>query len=88
VTANEVATTDANTSDQGDAPEPRIRGRFSLYDLPDGGIHIAWLPNGAEDSDTQHFEIPGQVLKIAKMASEGKLNPAEMAKHMMGGMFG
>lgn len=65
------------------APEPRIRGRFALYDLPEGGIHVAWIPEGAPDEDTQHIEIPGMVLQLAKAASEGKLNPADMVKHMM-----
>ena len=81
----EIVQANANSSDQGNAPEPRIRGRFSLYDLPDGGIHIAWLPVGMEESETQHIEIPGQVLKVAKLASEGKLNPMQLAKEMMGG---
>ena len=72
-----------------DAPTPRIKGKFSLYDLPDGGIHIAWLANGLDETETQHLEVPGQVLKIAKLASEGKLNPMQLMKEMTnGGMFG
>lgn len=63
--------------------EPRIRGRFALYDIPDGGIHISWQPDGSDE--TQHAEIPGKVLKLAKAASEGNLNPMQMAKIMMGG---
>jgi hypothetical protein len=63
---------------------PRIRGRFALYDILDGGIHVAWIPEDSPDEETQHFEVPGMVLRMAKAASEGKLNPADMVKMMMG----
>lgn len=66
-------------------PEARITGQFRLYDLPDGGIHIAWIPDNADDSDTQHFELPGKILQMAKLASEGKLSIVEIAKTMMQG---
>ncbi len=66
-------------------PLPRIRGRFSLYDLPDGGIHVAWLGDGMDEPDTQHMEIPGKILKLAQKAAEGKLNPIQIVKEMMGG---
>jgi hypothetical protein len=75
----------ADTEMQQTEISPRIRGRFALYDIPDGGIHVAWIPEDSPDEDTQHFEVPGMVLRMAKAASEGKLNPADMMKMMMNG---
>jgi hypothetical protein len=61
--------------------EPRFTGRFSVYDTPDNGIHIAWIPDGVEDSETQHIEIPGMIAGIMKrMASGEQINPAELMK--------
>ena len=66
-----------------DVVTPRIRGKFALFDTADGGLHIAYRPEG--DEEDQHFEIPGHVLKVAKMLSEGKLtNPMEMLRMMRG----
>jgi hypothetical protein len=62
-------------------PVPRLRGRFTLYDTPDGGMHIAYKPDGSET--TEHFEIPGKVLKMAQLIQSGQmLNPAEIMKAM------
>jgi hypothetical protein len=66
-------------SETDSAPVPRLKGRFSLYDTPDGGMHIAYLPDGA--TDTEHFEIPGKVLKVAQLIQSGQMmNPAEIMK--------
>lgn len=59
-------------------PEPRIKGRFNLYDTPDGGLHIAYQQDGSEE--TEHLELPGKLLKLAEMMGKGKLNPVEMFK--------
>lgn len=61
--------------------EPRIRGRFNLYDTPDGSIHIAYVADGEEE--TKHFEIPAMLIKLAKAGAEGKMNPLQMVKAMM-----
>jgi len=69
-----------------DAPStvivPRVRGKFALFDTDDGGLHIAYRPEG-QDTD-EHFHVPGHVLKMAKMFSEGDMSPMEMMKNMMG----
>ena len=62
-------------------PEPLMNGKFTLYATPNGGYHIAWLPEGSDD--TQHLEIPAFVASMAKAAAEGKLNPAKALKEMM-----
>jgi hypothetical protein len=64
-----------------DKPEPRVKGRFALFDTPDGGIVIAYRP---DDSDKdEHIQFPGKVLRFAKAFQEGKLtNPMEMMKAM------
>jgi hypothetical protein len=61
---------------------PRLTGKFSLYDTPDGGIHIAYLPDGTEE--TQHLELPGKAIQLAKMLDSGKMNPLSLMR-MMGG---
>lgn len=61
---------------------PRVRGKFALFDTPDGGLHVAYRPDG-QDTD-QHFQVPGHILKMAKLLSEGKINPIEMLKQLRG----
>ena len=62
-------------------PEPAIKGRFNLWEMPDGGFHIAYIPDG--DTDAKHLEIPGIVIRMARMSAEGKLNPMKALKEMM-----
>jgi hypothetical protein len=62
-------------------PEPRVKGRFALFDTPDGGVVIAYRPDGGEKDE--HIQFPGKVLRFAKAFSEGKLsNPVDMMKAM------
>lgn len=67
-------------------PEPVMKGRFTLYETPAGGFHIAYLPDGADD--TRHLEIPGAIVGLAKASAEGKLSPMAMAKAFMGASDG
>lgn len=60
--------------------QPIMRGRFSLYQTPDGGFHIAFRLEG-EDED-RHQEIPGTLVKLARM---GGRNPFDMLKGVAGG---
>jgi hypothetical protein len=62
-------------------PEPFLRGTFALYETPDGGYHIAYKPDGEED--TRHAEIPGAALKMAQALS-GSKNPFAVIGKMMG----
>lgn len=71
------------------APKPRFKGRFSVYDTEGGGIHIAWIPDGIPESETQHIDLPGPIVSVIKQVGEGKLkNPMEIMKLIgMGGMM-
>ena len=78
-------------------PEPRLKGRFNLYDTPDGGIHISYQEDPKvvdenwdeyEEQPVQHLEVPGAVLKMAKMLENGEMNPMQVFSKMgnlMGG---
>ena len=70
------------TVDQGAAaPEPFMKGTFSVYNTPDGGYHIAYKLEG--EDETNHAEIPGAALKMASALS-GTKNPFAMVGKMMG----
>lgn len=62
--------------------EPVLKGRFTLYETPDGGYHVAYLPD--DSTETRHLEIPGALVNLAKMGAEGKLSPLAMARAFMG----
>lgn len=59
-----------------------MKGRFTLYETPDGGFHVAYLPDDTEE--TRHLAIPGGIVKLARMGAEGKLSPVAMARAFMG----
>ena len=42
--------------------EPTMRGRYTMYDLPDGGLHIAYTVEEEPGSEPRHLEIPGMVV--------------------------
>ena len=48
-------------------PEPILMGRFNLFNTPDGGYHIAYIPDGSDE--TQHLEIPAMVVKMARLSA-------------------
>jgi hypothetical protein len=58
-----------------------MNGRFTLYETPDGGYHIAYVADGQDD--TRHLEIPAFLVRMAKAGAEGRLNPAAAFKEMM-----
>lgn len=62
-------------------PEPALMGRFNLWETPEGGFHIAYIADGTKE--TRHLEIPGMVVRMARMSAEGKLNPAKALKELM-----
>jgi hypothetical protein len=77
-------------------PEPRLKGRFNLYDTPDGGIHISYQEDYKSadeegnpiDEPVQHLEVPGAILQMAKMLENGEMNPMQVFSRMgniMGG---
>lgn len=59
-------------------PQILHEGRYRLYEKPDGGIHLVYLPDGQEDE--QHMEIPGAMLRLARMASEGNMSFPQFVK--------
>jgi hypothetical protein len=69
-----------------DAPVPRMKGRFNLYDTPDGGIHISYQEDpkviDAEwdeyvEYPVQHIDIPGQAIAMMKMLENGSMSPLQ-----------
>lgn len=62
-------------------PEPFLKGRFNMWETPEGGYHIAYVPD--DSAETRHLEIPGMVVRMGKLASEGKLNPVKAMREIM-----
>lgn len=56
------------------------QGRYRLYELTDGTLRIQYR---RDDKDTDDYiELPGAMVRLAKAASEGKMNPLDMMKAM------
>ena len=66
--------------------EPTIlhQGRYRLYKLPDGGMHVVYKMDGQDEE--KHMEVPGQILSMAEGLATGKMNPAHIMKSIMGMM--
>lgn len=62
-----------------------VHGVFSLYKASDGGLHIAFRPDGA--GEDQHIPIPPGLLRMARMAMEGR-GPFGRVAAMMAGRMG
>lgn len=62
------------------ATAPRIlhKGVYSLYEKSDGTLRIQYRRTDRDEDD--FIEIPGPILRLAKLASEGKMNPIEAMK--------
>lgn len=57
------------------------KGKYTLWEKPDGTLRIQYR---RDDQDEDSFmEFPGPIVKLAKSASEGKMNPMEMVREMM-----
>lgn len=70
----------------GFGPGERVsKGRYSIYKTPDGGMMIAYRPEGA-DAD-QHLPIPAPMVAMMVAASEGK-GPLGRMKAMAMDRFG
>jgi len=54
-------------------PVPRQKGRYNLFDTPDGGIHISYSIDGIEG--IEHIEIPGKLIQMSKMLESGSMSP-------------
>lgn len=52
-------------------PGSRVsKGSYSIYKTDDGGMHIAYRPEGAEEDG--HMPIPAMMLQMMIAATEGK----------------
>lgn len=51
-------------------PDAVIKGRFALYETPDGGYHLTYQPDG--EPDAKHVQIPGFYVKMALKQAGGK----------------
>lgn len=65
-----------------DALTPRIlhQGRYRLYEKQDGSLRIQYRRDDRDEDD--FMEIPGAILRLAKLASEGKITPLAAMRAM------
>ncbi|TNC19061.1 hypothetical protein [Amycolatopsis alkalitolerans] len=65
-----------------EAPVPLTRGRFALFEAPDGGFVCAVRVDGEDDD--RRFHIPGKLVKMASMMG-GKSPFGALGKLIGGG---
>jgi hypothetical protein len=61
-------------------PELIMRGGFSLFREPDGGMHLSYRPAGA-DADT-HMRIPAAMVAMGQQMTEG-MSPVALARQLL-----
>lgn len=61
---------------------PLIKGRFSIFEAPDGGYHLTYLPDGTEEE--QHVTIPGMYVRLARAQMGGKGGLKKITKGLFG----
>lgn len=72
-------------SDQAATPTPFLAGRFALFDTPDGGIHLAYRPDG--EPEDHHEQLPADLVGLMRTLKEGGKPPSPMAMmRMLAGM--
>lgn len=49
---------------------PASQGTYALYELPDGGLHLAYRAAGA--GADEHIDVPAFVVKMARNMADGK----------------
>lgn len=67
-------------------PKVLHEGKYRLYELMDGTLHLVYKPSDAEKE--LHLEIPGKLLRLAKSAADGNMSPIDMMKAAAGFMGG
>jgi hypothetical protein len=67
-------------------PEPKQKGKYNLYDTPDGGIHIAYTIEGSEE--IMHIALPGKIIKMAAALDSGKMSPLAALNGLRGMISG
>jgi hypothetical protein len=65
------------------APGPQLlsRGVYSLFRTPEGGMHLAFRPEG-EEAD-RHIPLPPALMRMAETAANGGGGPMAMMKALM-----
>jgi len=64
------------------APDLMSQGTYAIYQTPQGGWHIAYLPSDTEE--TQHFEIPAMAVQLFQTMQRGEMpSPFQMMKKLM-----
>lgn len=82
-------------SEEPSQPEPSERGRYAVYEMPDGGLLIARTSDicdrcqgcGCGTPREPLGPVPGGVIEMAKLAAAGKIrlpNPKQL-KQLIGG---
>jgi hypothetical protein len=62
-------------------PEAMLRGRFALFQLPDGGLLLVYRPDDSDDD--RRVVIPSFVIAMATQASGG--TPDELLARLRDG---
>lgn len=74
-----------------DSTVPHVvhKGVYTLWENPDGSLRVQYRRDDKDEDD--FFQLPGAMLKLAKAAAEGNINPMQMIKEvtamMMNGTF-
>lgn len=65
-----------------DTPTPFMRGKFAIFETPDGGLHIAYRLDGTDED--RHVALPAAMVKMANMAANGSGPMAAMFGKLQG----
>lgn len=68
--SSEIADAEAEAEADGAGPKLISRGRYSLYQAPDGGLHLAYRPEDADED--AHLVVPPWVIRAAEAAAGGQ----------------
>lgn len=60
------------------APVVLHEGRYRLYEKPDGSLRIQYRRDDKDEDD--FVELPGAMIRLAKMASEGNMSFPQFLK--------
>jgi hypothetical protein len=65
-------------------PKAVMKGRFNLFETPDGGYHIAYQKDeefrSEGEPEIMHIEVPGFVINGAKMFADSGANMRDIIK--------
>jgi hypothetical protein len=65
-----------------------MRGKFAIFETPDGGLHIAYRlidpETGMESGEDKHLALPASMVKMANMAANGTGPMAGMLGKLVG----